>query len=88
MPFFKKKPVIIEAVQYTGDESCLADIDVMGLTGYSRRINDDCDELVQLIIPTLEGDHAANPGDWIIKGVHGEFYPCKPEIFQKTYEEA
>ena len=38
-------------------------------------------------IPTLEGDHTATEGDYIIKGVHGEFYPCKPDIFKKTYEE-
>jgi hypothetical protein len=40
-----------------------------------------------LVIGTLEGDHQAIPGDWIIKGVAGEFYPCKPDIFAKTYEE-
>lgn len=40
----------------------------------------------QLIIQTLEGDHRANPGDWIIKGVQGELYPCKPDIFEATYE--
>lgn len=41
-----------------------------------------------LIIHTLEGDHHASPGDYIIKGVNGEFYPCKPDIFAKTYEPA
>ena len=40
------------------------------------------------IIQTLEGDHLARKGDWIIRGVHGEFYPCKPDIFAKTYEPA
>ena len=40
----------------------------------------------QLIIPTLEGDMAANPGDYIVRGVDGEIYPCKPDIFAKTYE--
>ena len=39
-----------------------------------------------LVIHTLEGDHHANPGDYIIKGIHGEFYPCKPDIFEKTYD--
>lgn len=39
-----------------------------------------------ILIPTLEGDMAARPGDFIIKGVNGEFYPCKPDIFAKTYE--
>jgi hypothetical protein len=42
---------------------------------------------VRLHIPTLEGDMIARPGDYIIKGVNGEFYPCKPDIFAKTYEE-
>lgn len=39
-----------------------------------------------ILIRTLEGTMTANPGDWIIKGVNGEFYPCKPDIFEKTYE--
>jgi hypothetical protein len=39
-----------------------------------------------LIIPTLEGDHLAERGDWIIRGVLGEYYPCKPDAFEKTYE--
>lgn len=42
----------------------------------------------RLIISTLEGLHWANPGDWIIRGVQGEFYPCKPDIFDVTYEAA
>jgi hypothetical protein len=41
---------------------------------------------VEVIIPTLEGNMRANPGDWIITGVKGERYPCKPDIFKKTYE--
>ena len=41
---------------------------------------------VEMIIPALEGDHHASPGDYIITGVHGEQYPCKPDIFAKTYE--
>jgi hypothetical protein len=44
--------------------------------------------LQDLIIPTLEGDHTASLGDFIIKGVAGEFYPCKPDIFERTYEKA
>ena len=43
---------------------------------------------VGLVIHTLEGDHYASPGDYIIKGINGEFYPCKPDIFAKTYESA
>ena len=41
---------------------------------------------VEVIIPTLEGDMKASPGDWIITGVQGEKYPCKPDIFESTYE--
>lgn len=44
--------------------------------------------VVGLVIPTLEGDHHASVGDWIIRGVKGEFYPCKPDIFAATYEPA
>lgn len=40
----------------------------------------------ELLIPTLEGNHIASPGDFIVRGVDGECYPCKPDIFQKTYE--
>lgn len=40
----------------------------------------------ELIIPTLEGNMKASPGDWIITGVNGEQYPCKPDIFEKTYQ--
>jgi hypothetical protein len=44
-------------------------------------------DYIELTIPTLEGDHVARHGDWIIKGVKGEFYPCKPDIFAATYEQ-
>jgi hypothetical protein len=46
-----------------------------------------CVEGPHIRLSTLEGDHAALPGDWIIQGVQGEFYPCKPDIFEQTYEE-
>ena len=75
---FRKKPVVIEAVQYTGkNQNEVADFypEVSGAFG-SRKI----------FIRTLEGNMEATPGDWIIKGVKGEFYPCKPDIFDATYE--
>ena len=84
MPFFKKKPVVIEAMQYPGmrehgDAVVVLDwLDKHGVENYHDR---------GLIIKTLEGDMRADPGDWIIKGVQGEFYPCKPDIFQQTYDE-
>ena len=78
---YRKKPVVIEAVQWTGNnhaEMCeFIDPEVFEII-----------PRVGLVIHTLEGDHHASPGDYIIKGVNGEFYPCKPDIFAKTYEAA
>lgn len=76
---YRKKPVVVEAVQWTGEnhaEMC-------------EFIDPEVFEIIPrigLVIHTLEGDHHASPGDYIIKGVNGEFYPCKPDIFAKTYE--
>lgn len=75
---FRKKPVIIEAIQWN-DEN-LSEIDEFIKNEVKNH------ESV-LIIPTLEGDMYASLNDYIIKGVNGEFYPCKPDIFAKTYEE-
>ena len=76
---YRKKPVTVEAVQWTGEnhaEMCeFIDPEVFKIIPG-----------VGLVIHTLEGDHHASPGDYIIKGVNGEFYPCKPDIFAKTYE--
>lgn len=75
---YRKKPVIIEAIQWTGKN--LSEIDYfMGITVEIK--------VTTLVIHTLEGDMEASIGDYIIKGVNGEFYPCKPDIFAKTYEE-
>lgn len=82
MAKFRKKPVVIEAVQWTGDN--FADVAKLGdniMGPYGR-------ELAHLEIPTLEGRMVANLGDWVIRGVNGEVYPCKPDIFEKTYEPA
>lgn len=96
MPKFRKKPVVIEAVQLTWktwDEVCdfLGDIISESNPGRNGEASDTCGELapyINITIPTLEGDHTALHGDWIIKGVKGEFYPCKPDIFSATYEPA
>ena len=89
---FRKKPVVIEAIQWTGQNHReMFDF----LTGKT-------DEYIQaagenfyidhgkvsggLVIKTLEGEHVASIGDYIIKGVNGEFYPCKPDIFEKSYD--
>ena len=78
---YRKKPVVVEAVQWTGEnhaEMCeFIDPEVFEIKPKEG-----------LIIHTLEGNHHASPGDYIIKGVNGEFYPCKPDIFAKTYEPA
>lgn len=84
MAKFRKKPVVIEAVQWSGlneDEVC----EFMSHSGYQISTYGDAP---QLHIWTLEGTHLANFGDWIIKGIKVEFYPCKPDIFYATYEPA
>ena len=79
---YRKKPVVIEAVQYHIAETNKAEIlEFMKATQYAE----DFSEL-GITIKTLEGVMKATPGDWIIKGVKGEFYPCKPDIFEATYE--
>ena len=86
---FRKKPVVIQAMQL--DHSPLSASNIIDwAAGYSVavRCEHDGSESHVLIIPTLEGDHTASPGDWIIKGVKNEFYPCKPDIFAITYEAA
>ena len=76
---YRKKPAVVEAVLWNGDN-------------YKEVIdfaeNKICfDALGNIWIATLEGDMLAKKGDYIIKGVQGEFYPCKPDIFAETYEE-
>lgn len=90
MPFFTKKPVTIEARQFDGSlesaeelfqwvESCSP-----GTATYMQLQ----DGTYQMYILTLEGPHASIIGDFLIKGVQGEFYFCKPDIFEMTYEPA
>lgn len=80
---FRKLPVEIEAVQWDGT--------VEGAVGVISFCEGRClysAMLGRMVIQTLEGNMEACPGDWIIKGVAGEFYPCKPGIFAATYEPA
>lgn len=86
MPFFRKKPVVIEAVQYLREENIMRVQDFFG-DGNGREFFYDSDTN-EYYIKTLEGNMKVSHGDWIIKGVSGEFYPCKPDIFEKTYEAA
>lgn len=86
MAKFRKKPVVIEAIQYDGTENSVVEILQMKETNSSAKsIRVDAGDL---LIHTLEGVMRADKGDWIIKGVNGELYPCKPDIFDKTYEPA
>jgi hypothetical protein len=80
---FRKKLVVIEAIQYKDTlEKTLKEIKDFCKT--SKYLGSEGH--YYLIIPTLEGKMRASKGDWIIKGVKGEFYPCKPDIFEATYE--
>lgn len=87
---FKKRPVVIEAIQWNGSNLRQV-IDFTGLHKSAEKWTWGEYEMVVaeegLKIFTLEGAMLASIGDWIIKGVNGEFYPCKPDIFEKTYEE-
>lgn len=89
---FRKKPVVIEAFQYDGDF-----VDKYGIyyiphwaikahRGGGLFFKETETNPMELFVKTLEGDMLANVGDYIIKGINGELYPCKPDIFEKTYE--
>lgn len=79
---FQKKPVVIEAVQWFGWNT----VEISDFMENSPVFESDVDGNSWVVIRTLEGDMKASKGDWIIKGVRGEFYPCKPDIFDLTYE--
>lgn len=81
---FRKKPVIIEAVQWKGH--MVNEEEVRAFVGKGRKMYVYGDNYEKMSIPTLEGRHEASIGDWIIRGVKGEIYPCKPDIFEMTYE--
>ena len=78
---YRKKPVVIEAVKWTGDNYK----EICEFVG--KELNSSIIDNTALIIETLEGNHIASKEDFIIKGIQGEFYPCKPDIFLETYEE-
>lgn len=76
----RKKPVIVDAVQWSGSNWH----EVLAFADFNHNaVSPDGD---QLVIVTLEGTMRAMPGDWVIRGVNGEVYPCKPGIFDQTYE--
>jgi hypothetical protein len=83
MAKYRKKPVVIEAIQFTGHNSTEVEAWMIGLENKRPGVKHGG---TVLCIETLEGTMTASPGDFIIKGVQGEFYPCKPDIFEATYE--
>jgi hypothetical protein len=86
MARYRKKPVEIEAVQFTGTgESCTEITEFLG-GSHSGKQRWNSTTNTGGVILTLEGEMTFVPGDWIIRGVQGEFYPCKPDIFATTYE--
>ena len=91
---FTKKPVTIEAMKFEYTVKSLGDIsDFMGQEFLETSKARHPGALAELVIPTLEDGkegqvkHVATEGDWIIKGIKGEFYPCKPDIFEATYSQ-
>jgi len=79
MPKFRKKPVVIDAIQWTGKNA--DEVDEFFEQEHHFGLKDD-----KWSITTLEGIMTANKGDWIIRGIKGENYPCKDDIFRETYE--
>jgi hypothetical protein len=84
VPRFRKRPLIVEAVQFTG-QNCYQ---ILQFVGRERELQSGICEISptdQPVIPNPRGDMVASPGDWVIKGVAGEFCACKPEIFAASY---
>lgn len=84
MVYYRKKPVVIEAIQLP----LLDDDNIDPFLDWAERHNFEYESDYDggIAIGTLEGTMRADPGDWIVKGIKGEFYPCKPDIFEATYE--
>jgi hypothetical protein len=82
MTYYRKKPVVIEAVQWEGEDIRQIAPFLTDCVRADVRANDDG----TLHVNTLEGVMTAQKGDWIIRGVKGELYPCKPDIFAATYD--
>lgn len=82
MADYRKKPIVIQAVQFDGSNEAEVRAFMGVFSPLLTRIPN------ALIIGTLEGQMRADPGDWVIKGVKSEFYPCKDDIFRATYDPA
>lgn len=85
---FRKKPVVVEAFNWTGgpDQTEEPEWIVEAIRAGTVRFENVGTPDITLMIDTPEGTYRANQGDWIICGVKGEIYPCKPDIFEQTYE--
>lgn len=86
---YRKRPVVIDAMRWDGSEASQARIVTWAngrIEGFFGEVDEDCEVGYFLAIYTLEGTMKARPGDWVIRGVAGEFYSCKPDIFAATYE--
>ena len=82
-----KKPVEIEFIIFEDKLEVISEIsDWINQSVDCIKVSNTNPDKPQMIIPTLEGDHFADVGDYIIRGVKGEFYPCKPDIFKLTYD--
>lgn len=81
---YRKRPVVVEALRYLPGETCQV---LAAWMDYSHDEH-DCYDDAEWLVETLEGPLYAKPGDWIVKGIQGEFYPVKPDIFEATYEPA
>lgn len=83
---YRKKPVVIEAMLFDGTDSCAGDVENWS-NEKVRASKPWKTDYGFMDVQTLEGEMTACTGDYVIKGVKGEFYPCKPDIFEQTYEE-
>ncbi len=82
---YRKKPIVIEAIKWDGkNHVSFLPLFIDKKPSWCNRVIGREDERLEIV--TLEGNITARLGDWLIKGVNGEFYPCKPDIFEKTYE--
>ncbi len=81
MPKYRKKPIVVDVIQYLGDENYN---EVRQFVGPDQPIHQVGDG--KIAIQTLEGIETATPGYWIVRGIKGEYYPVDPDIFAKTYE--
>ena len=90
MTYYRKKPVTIEALQWDGTWESMEAIEARWpeMRMARKDLHPPTKTVRHWSIATLESQHEVSPGDYIIKGVKGEFYPCKPDIFEMTYEAA